>query len=159
MITMRIAAIFSKARICALSLALVPAIAAGLLCSACRSENEKRGAALYGTLCSSCHGPEGVGQSPARPCGAIDPQQEGFIAPALNGRGHCADHPRREVFAIVKEGSIIPGSPMKGFREKLSDSDIAAIQTYLESLWDRPTRKLYEQRETELRRLVQSASP
>jgi mono/diheme cytochrome c family protein len=133
-------------RACGLLLA-----ACGLLLAGCHNrEAAAQGAALYAQNCASCHGPGGRGQNPARPSGALVPEREGFIAPALDGRGHCAEHPREELVRIVREGSRVPGSPMIGVQGRLTDPEIRAIVSYLESLWDRRTRNRYEARERAL---------
>jgi len=130
------------------------AVLAGAALSAalagCHDREVARGAALYKAQCARCHGEEGAGQNPARPWGSLDPVKEGFIAPALDGRGHCSDHPRNELLAIIAGGSKTPGSPMAGFQDKLSASEQAAIVAYLETLWDRAIRRWYELREREL---------
>lgn len=102
---------------------------------------------MYQIHCAVCHGSEGQGQNPARPYGSIAPEQEGWIAPALNTRGHCFLHSRQQLFSIIRDGSPFPGTPMVGFKDKLTDDQIRALISYLESLWDRNTRREYEARE------------
>jgi mono/diheme cytochrome c family protein len=126
--------------------------ALGLSCllivmAGCHDREVSRGAAIYAERCASCHGPEGRGQNPARPWGSIAPEQEGWIAPALDMRGHCYQHPRKQLIAIIRNGSSLKGSTMLGFKDKLSEDQINSVVTYLESLWDRPTRKQFQARE------------
>jgi len=120
---------------------------AGMLLGGCKEQEAARGAALYTVHCAACHGANGQGQNPARPWGSLAPEQEGWIAPALDMRGHCYVHPRKQLFSLIRDGSPFPGTTMVGFKAKLSDEQIRWIVSYLESLWDRRTRKEYEDRE------------
>jgi len=123
----------------------------------CERVESFRGSLLYDRHCVVCHGPGGRGQNPARPYGSIAPEVEGWIAPALDGRGHCFLHTRSEITAIVRDGSPFPGTPMVGYKGRLTDEEIGRIVTYLISLWERNTRREYERRETELERLRRGA--
>lgn len=120
---------------------------AGLLLAGCHDRQAAQGALYYDVYCSSCHGPNGQGQYPARPWGSVAPDLEGWIAPALDMQGHCYVHPRGQLFSIIRNGSPFPGTTMVGFKNKLTDDQIRAIVAYLESLWDARTRSEYEQRE------------
>ena len=97
-----------------------------------------QGALLYEQHCATCHGPDGQGQDLARPAGNPFPQQEGFIAPALDNRGHCAEHPQEQLFDWIKHGTGVPGSPMQGWEGRLTDDQIRAVLAYLRSLWGAP---------------------
>ena len=104
------------------------------------------GEALYTEHCASCHGHQGRGQNPARPGGSLAPEQEGWIAPALDMRGHCFSHSRAQLIAIVRDGSTQKGSTMLAFKDRLSDAQVGEIVSYLETLWDAPTRSQYAAR-------------
>ncbi len=123
----------------------VLALAAGLTLAACHVEGEARGRVVYDQHCRRCHGPDGQGQNLAKPWGSLAPEVEGFIAPALDGRGHCWFHPPHEIFGIVKNGSGVPGSPMPAWGSVLPDSDIRSVTAYIQSLWPRRLRFLAEQ--------------
>ncbi|HEX7926104.1 MAG TPA: cytochrome c [bacterium] len=117
------------------------------LAAGCERIQVAQGARVYSQYCVSCHGAEGVGQNPARPYGSIVPEKEGWIAPALDGRGHCYQHSRQQIFEIIRDGSPFLGTPMVGFKDKLSDSDVNALVAYIISLWDENMRREYEARE------------
>jgi len=128
---------------------LLPAagLALLLLASGCHKARQLQGAMLYSEHCAACHGSAGRGQDPRRPYGSIAPDQEGWIAPALDSRGHCFQHTRKELFTIIRDGSPFPGTPMAGFKGKLSDAQIQSLIDYIVSLWDRNTRGQYERRQ------------
>jgi mono/diheme cytochrome c family protein len=125
---------------------LALALGAALGAAGCHPRPSTDGEALYADLCASCHGPRGRGQNLARPGGSLAPEQEGWIAPALDQRGHCFAHSRAQLIAIVRDGSAQKGSTMLAFRDKLSDEQIGAVVSYLETLWDGPTRRQYAAR-------------
>lgn len=86
----------------------------------------QKGESLYGTNCSVCHKPDGMGMPPAFPAlkgsqvatGAV----ESHIGIVLNGR---------------------PGTAMPPFAAQLSDADIAAIVTYERNAWGNADQKTY----------------
>ena len=118
----------------------------------CERTEAARGAVLYSQHCARCHGAEGVGQNPARPWGSLDPAQEGFVAPSLDGRGHCWEHTREELAAIIRRGGSVPGSPMLPAPPELSRGDIDALLDYVGTLWPRAMQRLNRQ-------LVSSGNP
>jgi mono/diheme cytochrome c family protein len=118
-----------------------------LALAGCEFTEVSRGKALYTQHCAICHGPNGRGQNPARPWGSLAPEQEGWIAPALDMRGHCYVHPRRQLLSIIRDGSTFKGTTMIGFKDKMDDDQIRALIAYLETLWDKNTRREYESRE------------
>ncbi|MDH5752940.1 MAG: cytochrome c [Deltaproteobacteria bacterium] len=97
-------------------------------------EQVAQGRILYTTYCLSCHGQDAAGQVPGKPMGGVNPDGS-LIAPALDRSGHAWHHPRRDLFRVIKHGSSIEGSPMKGWSDKLSDQQITAIIAYFSSLW------------------------
>jgi mono/diheme cytochrome c family protein len=110
-----------------------------------RDAQARRGAALFAQHCAACHGPAAVGQDPTNPFGSADPQA-GFVAPALNGRGHCFDHTPAVLQQLIGQGSGVPGSPMHGFAHTLSEAEQIAVIAYLYELWPRPVRRAYRER-------------
>lgn len=133
--------------------ALISAVSISMLLGGCERIEAFRGSLVYDEHCVKCHGAEGRGQNPARPYGSIAPEQEGWIAPALDGRGHCYLHTRDQLFSIIRDGSPFPGTPMLSFKDRLDDGQIRAVTAYLISLWDRNTRREYESREALLQQL------
>ena len=131
-----------------------------LLLAACErpwtpgSTQVARGSALFAVHCAKCHGSAGVGQDPSDPFGSADPVR-GFVAPALDGQGHCADHAPGELLTLIERGSPVAGSPMVGLANRLEPAEMKAIIAYLYRLWPRPIQRLYEQRHRdELRSLL-----
>lgn len=117
-----------------------------------------QGEAVFRQHCARCHGEQGVGQNPSDPFGSDDPAR-GFVAPALNGRGHCSSHTPGELAGLIRDGTGVPGSPMLGFHRKLSDRDYTALVTYLFQLWPPAIRNLYERRHrAELNRMTRPGS-
>ena len=48
---------------------------------------------------------------------------------------------------MIRDGSKLTGSTMVGFKSRLTDEQIEAVVTYLETFWDRGIRKQYQARE------------
>ncbi|MBF0352885.1 MAG: cytochrome c [SAR324 cluster bacterium] len=94
----------------------------------------EQGEQLFTQNCVSCHGPGARGENPNQPMGGEKPEG-GYLAPALNGKGHAWHHPNETLFEIVKKGSIASDSPMRGFEGKLTDDEIVSTIQYFKSLW------------------------
>lgn len=107
-----------------------------------------RGAALYAQHCARCHGAQAEGQLPAIPFGSADAER-GFLAPALNGQGHCWYHSPAELFALIRDGTGVAGSPMPAWGERLSDTELVALIGYLHSLWPKRLQANYAARYAE----------
>jgi len=97
----------------------------------------KQGEALYAQHCASCHGAKREGQADWRrrkPDGRLP-------APSHNETGHTWHHPDAMLFSIVKHGMVPPLAPegyqsdMPAFGGKLSDREIWAVLSYIESTW------------------------
>ncbi len=93
-----------------------------------------RGEQVFSENCLSCHGAEAIGENPAQSRGG-QKADGSYLAPALNGKGHTWHHPNEMLFSTVKDGSVAKDSPMRGFKDKLSDDDIIAVLQYVKSLW------------------------
>jgi mono/diheme cytochrome c family protein len=124
-------------------LALLAALTVGAGCERTRTPQVRQGAALYAAHCVRCHGEGAVGQDPRRPFGGVDPRL-GLLAPALDGRGHCWQHPPHELFELIKHGSSLPGSPMPAWGGRLNDADIRALIAYLHSHWPRRIQRQHD---------------
>ena len=92
------------------------------------------GEKLFTENCLSCHGSGARGENPAQSRGG-QKADGSYLAPALNGTGHAWHHPNEMLFSTIKDGSIAKDSPMRGFKDKLSDDDIVAVLQYIKSLW------------------------
>jgi mono/diheme cytochrome c family protein len=103
-----------------------------------------RGESIYQEHCSVCHGPAAKGENPAQPMGG-EKDGGGYLAPALNGSGHAWHHRPETIFQVIKEGSPAADSPMRGFRDRLSDEQISWVSAYLRSLWPQQIQDRYEQ--------------
>jgi mono/diheme cytochrome c family protein len=94
-----------------------------------------RGKAVYAQQCASCHGANLEGQPNWRerlPSGRLP-------APPHDASGHTWHHSDTELFAMVKNGipEIVPGyeTDMPKYSGVLSDSDIWAVLSFIESTW------------------------
>ncbi|MGD9787970.1 MAG: cytochrome c [Sulfuricellaceae bacterium] len=97
----------------------------------------RQGQTLYAEHCASCHGAKLEGQADWRrrkPDGRLP-------APPHDESGHTWHHPDSLLFAIVKNGVVPPIAPegyqsdMPAFGGKLSDQQIWAVLSYIESTW------------------------
>jgi mono/diheme cytochrome c family protein len=100
------------------------------------------GKKLYDKHCAGCHGENAVGQDPSRRGGSMDENMVP-IAPALNGTAHTWHHPPKLLFRYIDKGSIMKGSPMPAFGDKLNRQEILSIISYFQSLWSEKRRQWY----------------
>ncbi|GEK71830.1 cytochrome c oxidase subunit 2 [Halomonas halophila] len=77
-----------------------------------------RGEQVYGTICASCHQPDGSGNPP--------------VFPALAGNQALLDDRERHIETVI-DG--IAGSAMPGFANTLDPAEIAAVITYERNAW------------------------
>src|SRR5580704_5153608 len=94
-----------------------------------------RGKVVYAEQCASCHGANLEGQPNWRhrlPNGRMP-------APPHDATGHTWHHSDKQLFDMTKIGpaGLVPGyqSDMPGFKDILSDADIWAVLSYVESTW------------------------
>src|SRR5262249_7597161 len=94
-----------------------------------------RGKAVYEEQCARCPGSNLEGQPawrPRLPNGRMP-------APPHDPTGHTWHHSDKQLFDMTKvgPGALVPGyqSDMPGFKDKLSDADIWAVLSYIESTW------------------------
>ncbi|HEX7927244.1 MAG TPA: cytochrome c [bacterium] len=101
-----------------------------------------RGEVVFRENCQVCHGEKARGQDPAKPMGG---QQAGgaYLAPALNGTGHTQHHKPDVLFGYLRNGSPDKASPMRSFKDKLSEADIKAVLGYVYSLWPEDVKQMY----------------
>lgn len=103
-----------------------------------------RGEALFRQYCQECHGPGAQGENPLSPMGGGKPGG-GYLAPALNARGHAHHHPPDVLFGYLRDGSPAADSPMRGFKDRLTEADMRAVLGYVWSLWPEPMQRGYAQ--------------
>lgn len=94
------------------------------------------GESVYADHCAACHGPELEGAPNWR-----EPLPGGGLpAPPHDMSGHTWHHADGQLFAIVKYGGAAQSpegftSAMPGFETLLSDREIAAAVSYIQSHW------------------------
>jgi mono/diheme cytochrome c family protein len=94
-----------------------------------------RGKVLYADHCASCHGANLEGQPDWRkrlPNGRLP-------APPHDATGHTWHHSNDQLFDMVKNGTagMLPGfeTDMPAYKAILSDADIWAVLSFIESRW------------------------
>lgn len=102
------------------------------------------GGNLYAKNCAVCHGVNAQGENPQQRMGGEKPPNS-YWAPALNGSAHAWHHPPTMLFNIVKKGSPVENSPMRGWKGQMSDGEIHSVLAYMQSLWPDPIRLRYRQ--------------
>jgi mono/diheme cytochrome c family protein len=99
-----------------------------------------RGAKLYAANCASCHGADLSGE-PGWPDWRRRKPDGRLAAPPHDESGHTWHHPDEVLFQITKLGTAAfldnpdLGSDMPVFGETLTDSEIAAVLSYIKSTW------------------------
>jgi mono/diheme cytochrome c family protein len=109
---------------------------------AAKSSEITKGEEVYRQYCQGCHGIKAIGQDPENPNGGLNDENQ-YIAPALNGKGHTWHHPPIFLFQQIKNRKINKLSPMPPFSGILSDDEINAVIAYIKSLWPDEIRKKY----------------
>lgn len=106
-----------------------------------------QGQMLYSKNCATCHG--GMAQ------GAPNWHKRGadgkFPAPPLNGTGHTWHHPKSDLVATIKYGTLVGGGNMPAWKDKLSDAEIEAILSWLQSQWPREIYAQWQKMDRDLR--------
>jgi mono/diheme cytochrome c family protein len=100
-----------------------------------------RGKVVYAEQCASCHGASLEGQPnwrKRRPNGRLP-------APPHDATGHTWHHSDRQLFEMTKNGTaaMMPGyeTDMPAYKDILSDADIWAVLSFVESTWPAPIRE------------------
>jgi mono/diheme cytochrome c family protein len=94
-----------------------------------------RGKVVYAQQCASCHGANLEGQPNWR-----QPLPNGRLpAPPHDQTGHTWHHPDAQLFNMTKNGlaALVPGyeTDMPAYKDILSDADIWAVLSFIESTW------------------------
>jgi len=89
------------------------------------------GAVVYRRHCAQCHGVAGEGAPEWR-----KPDEEGLMPPPpLDGSGHAWHHPLRQLFAMIRDGSLPGQGRMPGWGAQLSGGEILAVIAWFQSAW------------------------
>lgn len=90
-----------------------------------------QGQKLYQLNCASCHGLQGEGAKDWR-----TPDKDGKNQPPpLNGTGHSWHHSPKALTMVINNGTGKIGGNMPGWKDKLSNSEIKLILTWITSQW------------------------
>jgi mono/diheme cytochrome c family protein len=94
-----------------------------------------RGRTVYLQHCAACHGANLEGQPNWR-----EPMANGRLpAPPHDASGHTWHHSDKQLFEMVKNGTAatMPGyaTDMPAYREVLSDAEIRAVLSFIQSTW------------------------
>ena len=83
------------------------------------------GPALYRKWCAGCHGDKGLGDGPQ--AAVFDTKPSSLASPAYK-RGNSD----KAVLKVITKG--VPGTPMDGFGDKLTEAERGALVDYLKVL-------------------------
>ena len=89
------------------------------------------GEVLYQAHCAVCHGSNLEGAADWM----ISDDQGRLPPPPMDSSGHTWHHSDQLLTDIVLNGSPDPESAMRGFEDRLSDGDIAAILAFFKTRW------------------------
>lgn len=90
-----------------------------------------RGQRLFQLNCAVCHGKQGEGAPNWRM-----PDENGKSpAPPLNGTGHTWHHSTSALVNVIKKGTGKIGGNMPAWKDKLTNSEIRLILTWIKAQW------------------------
>lgn len=90
-----------------------------------------RGARLFQLNCAICHGKYGEGAKNWR-----HPDKDGKNpAPPLNGTGHTWHHSTKALVNVIRNGTAKIGGNMPAWKDKLSNSEVSLILTWITAQW------------------------
>lgn len=102
-----------------------------------------KGKEIYNSLCVACHQVDGKGMPP--------------MYPALKGSSVAVGYPISRHINIILDG--VPGTAMQGYRDQLSDEDIAALVTYERNAWANNTGDVIQAEEVAKVRVSNNQTP
>ena len=124
---------FTRAWLAAFLFLCLPWLAASALAAPPRPTGpvpQQTPAALYHNYCSVCHGDKGDGQSRAQ--GSMKPAPRDFTTPQA-----AQELTRDRMIAAVKGG--VPNTAMVGWKNQMTDDQIAKVVDYVRSTYMRPS--------------------
>jgi len=89
------------------------------------------GEQVYRDNCAACHGAAAEGAADWR---HRDPRGL-FPPPPLNGSGHMWHHPMADLVQVINEGSPPGQGRMPAWKQRLDQSQVAAVILWLQSRW------------------------
>lgn len=90
-----------------------------------------QGARLFQLNCAICHGKDAEGAKNWR-----QPDEHGKNpAPPLNGTGHTWHHSEKALLNVIRNGTAKIGGNMPSWKDKLSNSEISLILTWVTAQW------------------------
>lgn len=98
-------------------------------------QDYSQGRKLFLKNCATCHGLQGEGAKNWR-----TPDEKGKNpAPPLNGTGHAWHHSMKALSIVIRNGTAKIGGNMPAWKDKLSNSEIKLILTWITSQWSDET--------------------
>ncbi|VAW85203.1 hypothetical protein MNBD_GAMMA18-1132 [hydrothermal vent metagenome] len=89
------------------------------------------GKMVYDKHCQRCHGVDGVGSKNWQ----VQGPDGNYPPPPLNGNGHTWHHPKAVLIGVIKDGSPGGMGNMPRMRDKVNDTEIEALISWMQSLW------------------------
>jgi len=87
---------------------------------------------LYAEYCASCHGVDGVGETPGT---ANAPTDRSRLAPALDFSAHAWHHGDEQLIETILEGTVARGGRMPAWKGLLSRENSRELVVYMKTLW------------------------
>ena len=107
-----------------------------------------RGGEIYKANCAACHG--------ANAQGAPNWNKKGpdgkFPPPPLDASGHGWHHPKSALVQAIKEGTLKLGGGMPAWKGTLTDEDIEAVVSWIQSRWPEDVYKSWALMDEKVRR-------
>lgn len=89
------------------------------------------GQRLFQKNCAVCHGKNAQGAKDWR-----KPDAQGKnLPPPLNGTGHAWHHSKKSLINTIRNGTAKIGGNMPAWKDKLTDSEIKLILTWITAQW------------------------
>jgi len=107
-----------------------------------------RGGEIYKANCVACHGANAEGAPNWSKKGADGK----FPPPPLDASGHGWHHPKSALVQTIKEGTLKLGGGMPAWKGTLTDEDIEAVVSWIQSRWPEDVYKSWALMDEKVRR-------
>ena len=107
-----------------------------------------RGGDIYKANCAACHGANAEGAPNWSKKGADGK----FPPPPLDASGHGWHHPKSALVQAIKEGTLKLGGGMPAWKGTLTDEDIEAVVSWIQSRWPEDVYKSWALMDEKVRR-------